>query len=137
MRSLLEVARSRLDISDVKDIWDVKHQDSHELVIETKAITDMAVKLVNDEELEFDSDRITSRRVGRTLGKLRLAKETSHGAARGWKVTVKDLRRWADTYGLVSREVLDVSARTKAETANQSVLDNKKGEGEGWLSGTL
>ncbi len=35
---------------------DVKYPDSRELMIETKAITDMAVKLVNDEELEFDPE---------------------------------------------------------------------------------
>lgn len=137
VRSMLEVARTRLDLSGIKDIWDVKHPDSHALMIETQVITEMAVKLVKEEELEFDPERVTARRVGRTLGKLRLAKDTSHGAARGWVVTVRDLRRWADTYGLVSRNVLDATAPAQAQAGGQSASADNKAKGETWLSGTL
>ena len=48
---------------------------SRELMIETKAITDMAVKLVNDEELEFQPrENHVPRSVGRSLGKLQQAR---------------------------------------------------------------
>ena len=50
-----------------------------------------------------DPDRITDRRVGRTLGRMRLQKTPRPGGkgSRRWRVTLGDLQRWTAAYGLI------------------------------------
>ncbi|MGH7965778.1 MAG: hypothetical protein ACRERD_28840, partial [Candidatus Binatia bacterium] len=66
----------------------------------TKDVTDAAKAVATESELDIDPERVTGRRVGRTLGRMRLKKEPRPGG-RGshlWQVTVGDLRRWATLY---------------------------------------
>ncbi len=50
-----------------------------------------------------DPDRITDRRVGRVLGRMRLQKPPRPGGkgSRRWRVTPGDLQRWTAAYGLI------------------------------------
>ena len=50
-----------------------------------------------------DPGRITDRRVGRVLGRMRLQKAPRPGGkgSRRWRVTLGDLQRWTAAYGLI------------------------------------
>jgi len=65
----------------------------------TNLVAGTAQKLVEDEELDFDADRVTSRRVGRALGKMRL-KNNRTGKSRQWTISLADLVRWLGAYGI-------------------------------------
>lgn len=68
--------------------------------LSTKSITDAARKIVEDEEMDIDPEHVTSRRVGRALGKMRIAKaDQSGGKQRGWAITLGELERWCVSYG--------------------------------------
>ena len=56
-----------------------------------------------------DPDRITDRRVGRILGRMRLEKVPRPGGkgSRRWRVTLGDLQRWTAAYGLILPAVMD------------------------------
>jgi hypothetical protein len=68
----------------------------------TKDITATAKELAEDSEGEFDPDKITSRRVGMVLQKMRLPKPPRPGGKgpRTWRVSVADLQKWTAAYGL-------------------------------------
>jgi hypothetical protein len=72
------------------------------ITLKTAEITAAAQQIVADDELDFDQDMITSRRVGRVLGKMRLASggRQSGRGARQWVVTYRDLEKWTLAYGL-------------------------------------
>ena len=74
VRTLIETVRVKLGIRDIKGIWDADIPDGKEFDFETKSLTNSAIRLINEYELEFDPEKITSRRVGRILGKMRLKK---------------------------------------------------------------
>lgn len=90
------------DISDIHDVSDIKRKmGTGEFIFLTKDITNLAHKVINDNELDLDTEKVTSRRIGHVLGKMRLAKEREPGTgARGWKVTLDDLERWTTAYGM-------------------------------------
>jgi hypothetical protein len=93
IRALVQLATR--DISDISAISDIT-QETHFLHFETSKVTDAAVKIAQDDELDIDPDYITARRVGRILGKMRLKKEREAGkGTRKWALSLRDLRRWA------------------------------------------
>jgi hypothetical protein len=53
-------------------------------------------------KLGLDDERVTSRRVGRVLGHMRLERAPRPGGqgSRRWRVTLADLERWTAAYGL-------------------------------------
>lgn len=65
----------------------------------TKLITETAKQLIEDEELDFNLERITPDRIGRVLRKMRL-KGARTGRARQWMITASDLARWCNSYGI-------------------------------------
>ena len=83
------------DVSDVGDVSDV----SKVTPLETSRITEAARKVAEDLETDIDPDYITSRRVGRVLGKMRV-KKGDKTTARGWQIVTSDLKRWAASYGV-------------------------------------
>jgi hypothetical protein len=98
IRALIQLAVR--DISDISAVSDV-NRESLSLHFETSMVTDTAVKIAQNEELDIDPESITSRRVGRVLGKMRLKKEREAGkGTRRWALTLKDLRRWALSYAI-------------------------------------
>ena len=70
-------------------------------MITTAQIVQVAKAVAKRED--GDSDRITDRRVGRVLGRMRLQKTPRPGGkgSRRWRVTLGDLQRWTAAYGLI------------------------------------
>jgi len=59
------------------------------------------VKVAEESEADIDSERITARRIGRTLGKLRLQDFRKGGAGtRYWQLKVNELVRLATSYSV-------------------------------------
>ncbi|MCA9942034.1 MAG: DUF3854 domain-containing protein [Anaerolineales bacterium] len=89
-------------ISDVYDVSDIRQMmGKGEFVFLTKYITSQAHKVIEDDELDLDTDKITSRKIGRVLGTMRFVKEREPGTGnRGWKVGLDDLERWTTAYGM-------------------------------------
>ena len=84
---------------------DVYRQKVHIL---TSSITDAAQALIEEQELDFNADYVTSRRIGRALGKMRLSKQREAGTGKsGWLVSLSDLDRWCTSYGLDLGELTD------------------------------
>jgi hypothetical protein len=104
-------------VSDVSDVSGIKGA----YPLSTKIITDTAKKIVEGEEMDIDPDHLTTRRVGRTLGKMRVAKADQQGGKqRGWAITLGELERWCISYGYdISRIVgVDVSAADAVRPLN-------------------
>ncbi len=72
-----------------------------DFVITTEQIVLLARAVAKRED--GDPDRITDRRVGRVLGRMRLQKTPRPGGkgSRRWRVTLGDLQRWTAAYGLI------------------------------------
>jgi hypothetical protein len=72
-----------------------------DFIITTAQIVQVARAIAKRED--GDPDRITDRRVGRTLGRMRLQKTPRPGGrgSRRWRVTLGDLQRWTAAYGLI------------------------------------
>lgn len=83
-------------VSGVSDVSGIRRT----YALPTKNITDAAKKLVEDEEMDMDPEHVTSRRIGRTLGKMRLAKaDQPGGKQRRWAISLDDLERRCASYG--------------------------------------
>lgn len=65
----------------------------------TKTITETAKRLVEDNELDYDEEHLTTRRVGRTLGKMRL-KHSRTNQSKQWSILVSGVARWCGAYGI-------------------------------------
>ena len=86
------------DKSDIKD-----NSDFHSAVwtFTTSQISEAAQQHAEQTEADIDTEKITSRKVGRLLGKLRLRKAREAGkGTRMWQVILADLRRWAAVYNI-------------------------------------
>ncbi len=67
----------------------------------TSQVTAMVIKIANAEEADIDTDSITSRKVGRILGKLRFNSKRPEGSKpRGWLITRGGLDRLCISYGI-------------------------------------
>jgi hypothetical protein len=97
-----KIAVSHCDMRDVGDISDIKIEiPDRDWIFFSEAITDAAQAIARDEDLDFDVDHLTSRRIGRSLGKMRLTPHRQAGKGkRQWEVTWAELERWTATYSL-------------------------------------
>lgn len=97
IRALCECA-----INSVSAVSAVSSETPREWVWETEYIKEIATDIARDSELEIDPESVTVRRVGRALGKMRLQVmlRPRNRGRRSWKITIRDLARWASTYGL-------------------------------------
>jgi hypothetical protein len=68
---------------------------------ETATITEIAKQLAQDEELGFEAEQISSRRIGRVFGRMRLKAQprSGSGGKRQWRLSKGELRRWLLSYG--------------------------------------
>ena len=74
--------------------------------IPTALITAAAQQIAETAEMDINLDRITTIRVGRTLTKMRLTNERPSGAGkRGWMVSLEEVTRWANSYGIDSNKI--------------------------------
>ena len=80
--------------------------------ITTQTITAAAQTLIEAHELDYDSAHVTTRRVGLVLKKMRLeSSRPSRTAKRGWMVSLNDVVRWANSYGLEVKAITGISAQ--------------------------
>lgn len=130
IRALIRCAR--LDLGDIKAIGDINVEDSR-FILYTAEITEAALKIAKDDEIDVDLESITSRRIGRVLSKMRFKKDRqNHNGSRQWVVTTLDLHRLALSYGLITPPI---------ESPDDSQLNGPNGPDvtpdESYLQGTL
>jgi hypothetical protein len=90
--------KTELVISDVNTVSDV-YRKRHFLL--TTTITSASQALITALELDINSDYVTTRKIGRVLGKMRMNKERQKGTGKnGWLVSLADVDRWITSYGL-------------------------------------
>ena len=79
---------------------------AHVQRIKTAAIVATARGIIEAEELDFDPEQVTTRTVGRTLGKLRFKSNKVGGGSksRGWEVSTQELLRLLQSFSLVVYE---------------------------------
>ncbi len=82
IQGLCQCAASAVcDTSDTSDVSDVETETPRVFFLKTSQVTDAIVQIAKEGELDVDPDRITSRKVGRALGKMRLEKAREGGTA--------------------------------------------------------
>lgn len=93
-----KLIREDFTISTVSTVSTVS---SKSYFVATTLITSAAQMLIEALELDFNSEHITSRRIGCSLNKMRLTQARQPGGGkRGWIVSLDELIRWAQTYEL-------------------------------------
>lgn len=94
LQGLCKLAANMSDIKDNRDIrtaW----------TFSTSQISEAVQFIAKNTEADIEIDSITSRKVGRLLGKLRLRKAREAGkGTRQWQITLNELERWAAVYGI-------------------------------------
>ena len=84
--------------SDIKDNSDVAISA---WTFSTSQISEAAQTVAENNEADVDKESITTRKIGRLLGKLRLRKTREAGkGTRQWQITLAELQRWARVYGI-------------------------------------
>jgi hypothetical protein len=89
----------------------------------TATITKEAKEVVDEIEADMDPDAVTSRRVGRVLGKMRLKPDRT-SKAKGWRMSEGDLLGWLVAYGLPIPEALQ---QREPDTLNVNGTDGMAG----------
>ena len=95
LQGVCKLAAAKSDIRDNSDVsistW----------VFSTSQICESAQTIAEDTEADIDKESITSRKIGRLLGKLRLHKVREAGkGTRQWQITLTELERWTSVYGI-------------------------------------
>ena len=85
-----------------------EYQGDEEWEFPTKAIQEALIDLLQDEESDLDITKISTDRIGRILGKLRLEKKTRirQRGPRQWCLKKEELRRWLVSYGMPLPDVI-------------------------------
>jgi hypothetical protein len=105
----------------VTDVYDVsKETPDTAFSFGTSAVTKLAKDLAEEIEADIDPESITSRRVGRVLGKMRLKTDRTT-KRRGWKMSLGDLLGWLTAYGIPAPDEL---ADVQAIPAQANVIDD-------------
>jgi hypothetical protein len=103
IRALLEIVahtRGLSDISDVSDISDIQSLTAP-ITAKTSEIRDTAHNIVRQDEMDIDTEHITSRSIGRIMGRLRFTEDREKGTGRrGWAFTPAEVASWWERYGL-------------------------------------
>lgn len=95
---LQAICKLAADKSDIKDNSDISLTT---WTFSTSQISEAAQTVAEGIEADIDKESITSRKVGRLLGKLRLRKTREAGrGTRQWQTTLAELERWAAVYGI-------------------------------------
>jgi hypothetical protein len=87
-------------------------------VFKTEDITAAAKLVIAEEELDLDPEKVTSRRIGRTLGRMRFRQEPRPGGkgSRLWTMSRSDILRWASLYSVPVPEELQKDADPQPDT---------------------
>jgi len=103
---MVKEGRAEADVAAVSDVADVYIRRR---VITTEIITTAAQVLIKSQELDHDHNYVTTRRIGHILKKMRLqSTRVGKVGKRGWMISLEEVCRWADSYGLAAREITGV-----------------------------
>lgn len=92
--------RAGCDVSDLNDVSDVNTEGGR-WNMQTSQITESAKRIAEEQELDIDIESITSRRIGRAMGKMRFKQKREAGkGTKGWTVTAEELQGWVVSQGL-------------------------------------
>ena len=95
LQAMYKLASAKSDIKDKSDIA------TSTWTFSTSQISEAAQAVAENTEADVDKESITSRKVGRLLGKLRLRKTREAGkGTRQWQITLTELERWTKVYGI-------------------------------------
>jgi len=109
------------DTCDANDVSDTSLDGWK--IYKTKVITEKIIEIVKDEDLDIDSERITSNLVGVTLRNMRLKKAREGGTgARRWAISPKDLDHWKMRYG-ISDPSIQASQTSQTSQVSQIPLE--------------
>ncbi len=81
----------------------------HQFIFTSQEIAEAAKQIAEQMESSENPDTITTKRVGRILGQMRLQKAPRPGGkgSRRWKITINELHRWTQTYNVELPTPLD------------------------------
>jgi len=107
-------------INTISTISTINLETPQEEEITTADITTKAKELAKDDEWDINPENVTSHKVGRILGRLRLQKapRLKRGEARKWIIGAADLKRWRTVYSIVDGEAEGVPKPNGASGAN-------------------
>ena len=92
--------------------------------IATDTITAAAQTLIEVQELDYDVSHVTTRRIGRSLKKMRLQQvRVGKSSKRGWYVSLEEVIRWAGSYGLDPREITGIEPPTHPTNGEMCIRD--------------
>jgi len=125
---LQAICKLAADKSDIKDNSDISLTT---WTFSTSQISEAAQTVAEGIEADIDKESITSRKVGRLLGKLRLRKTREAGrGTRQWQTTLAELERWAAVYGIH----LPVELTQKTNVTNVTDGQTSQETEEPWLN---
>jgi len=107
---------------------DAVNIESHTFSFKTAEVVSLVKTLIEETEADIDSEHVTSRRIGRVLGRMRLTQDRT-SKCKGWKIHVSELIRWTKSYGIswVNDKYLTLSVNgtngTNGITARDVQLD--------------
>jgi hypothetical protein len=128
MTSLVIRALARCMARDIRDISDMNLESTQRSTgrrtnIHTAAITIAAQQIIEEDELDFDPQRLTSRLIGRVMSRLRLSRTRQPGKGnRRWSVSPRELKYLIKAYSIPPDDVTnvtDVTGRDWGETAEE------------------
>jgi hypothetical protein len=77
----------------------VNRETPKTITFKTKQIVEITSAISSEIEADINPEFITSRSVGRVLGKMRLKPDRT-AKSKGWAISYSDLAQWAKSYGL-------------------------------------
>ena len=104
------IFRTELVVSEVNTLSEVYKKRQFIL---TTTVTHASQALAEVLELDINPDSLTTRRIGRVLGKMRLSKSRQVGTGKsGWMISLSDVDRWAGSHGLNITELTELKVVT-------------------------
>lgn len=109
-------------LCDLCDVATDSNLDAKTLVL-TGDIADAACSIVVADELDIDTDKLNSRRIGNLMRKLRFTHGDQGGThKKGWRVSKRELANLALAYGIVNRD-----PRSAPDTPDPNVTNVTEG----------
>ena len=92
--------------------------------VRTSDIEAAAKAIAEADELDIDTEKLGSRQIGRILSKLRFEKGSEGGTHRkGWRVSRRELSRFARSLGLVTNYLENVTSVTEGHNVTPDVSE--------------
>lgn len=93
-----KLVRDGCTVSTVSTISTIRKETRF---IPTVLVTGAAHSLIGAYEIDINPDMVTRRRIGKVLTKMRFIRHrVAGGGNRGWMISLDDVIRWAESYGL-------------------------------------